>query len=175
MLDLSNLHAYFRELWKLSRAATQFQWNPDAVNYCAELADELKRMLELMEKNGHKEAAFEYFCREMLAEYSPDNAAYYVNPDCSRNSAVRKNAWPFYSVLMSMELDCKPLGVTQAALTVCAAMGVACDKTLTILNAESMGKLPSPPPFGLDYPVKLLLTKMKPEDRRVMLHVVSTR
>ena len=172
-MDISNLPDYFHELWELSRKAAFFPWKSGTEDDLNGLAEELGRMLELMEKNGGKEIAFEYFCREMLAEYSPDNAAYYVSPVCSQDSSIRKHAWPFYSVLRNAELAHKPLGVTQAALTVCASMGVACRKTLEMLNAESANKaLPPPPQFGSTHPAHILLAKMKPEDRRAALYVV---
>ena len=168
MLDISDLQSYFSGLRKLSEDAAQFPWKPGAESDVAELADELRCMLEFLEKRGNKEVAFEYFCREMLAEYSPDNAAYYVSPICSRDSSIRKNAWPLYSVLKNVELAYKPTGVTQAALTVCAALGVACKKTLTMLNVESANKaLPAPPSFGSTHPGQLLLSKQRPK-----LHIV---
>ena len=84
MLDISNLQSYFRELRKLSEDAQQFPWKPGAGSDVTELADKLRCMLEFLEKSGNKEVTFEYFCREMLAECSPDNAAYYVSPVCSQ-------------------------------------------------------------------------------------------
>ena len=168
MLDISNLQSYFRELRKLSEDAQQFPWKPGAGSDVTELADELKCMLEFLEKRGNKEVTVEYFCREMLAECSPDNAAYYVSPVCSQGSSIRKHAWFAYSALRAVELAHKPIGVTQAALTVCAALGVACKKTLKMLEAESANKaLPAPPEFGSIHPGQLLLSKQRPK-----LHIV---
>ena len=174
MLDISDLQSYFRGLRKLSEDAQQFPWKPGAGSDVTELADELRCMLEFLEKSGHKEAAFEYFCREMLAECSPDNAAYYVSPLCSQGSSIRKHAWFAYSALRAVELANKPTGVTQAALTVCAALGVACKKTLAMLNAKSAEKaLPPSPAFGLPAIGISLISKMRPEDRRAGFYVVS--
>src|SRR3989338_8581788 len=168
MLDISDLQSYFRELRKLSEDAAQFPWKPGAGSDVAELADELRCMLEFLEKRGNKEVAFEYFCREMLAECSPDNAAYYVSPLCSRASSIRKHAWFAYSALRAVELAHKPTGVTQVALTVCASMGVASKKTLAMLNVESANRaLPAPPSFGSTHPGQLLLSKQRPK-----LHIV---
>jgi len=112
MLDMSNLPDYLHELWELSRKAALFPWKSGADGDRADLAEELGRIVELVEKNGQKEVAFEYFCREMLAEYSPDNAAYYISPVCSQDSSICKHSWSLYSVLRTAELDHKPLGVT---------------------------------------------------------------
>ena len=173
MLDLTNLSIYFCNLQKMSTDAAQFVWNAGAVGWCGDLAEELKRMLELMEKGGDKEIALEYFCREMLAEISPDNAAYYISPVCSQDSSIRGHAWFAYSALRAVELAYKPAGVTQAALTVCAALGVACKKTLAMLNAEPAKALLPSPAFGSDrHPGQLLLAKTRPEERRAALHIV---
>lgn len=175
MLDISDLSIYFCNLRKLSTDAAQFVWNASAAGQCGALAEELKRMLELMEKSGRKKKiVLEYFCREMLAGCSPDNAAYYISPVCSQSNSICKHAWFAYSALRAVELAHKPLGVTQAALTVCAAMSVACQKTLAMLNRESANRaLPPPPAFGSAPPGQILLAKMKPEDRRAMLRLVS--
>src|SRR3989344_2266532 len=76
--------------------------------------------------------------------------------------------------LRAVELAHKPIGVTQAALTVCAALGVACKKTLAMLNAKSAEKaLPPSPAFGLPAIGISLISKMRPEDRRAGFYVVS--
>ena len=139
MLDLANPLDYFRELRELSGDAEQFIWNTGAGNKLAELADELKNILELSGKRK-REAEFEYFLREMLAECSPDNAAYYVSSVCSQESSICKHAWFAYSALRAIELDYKPAGATQAALTVCAAMSVACKKTLACCTPNRQTK-----------------------------------
>ena len=140
MPDVSDLPTYFRELRDLSGSAASFPWKSGAESDRAELAEELRRIIELSEKGGQKEVAFEYFLREMLAEFSPDNAAYHISPVCSQDSSIRKHVWTLYGVLRAAELERRPLGVAQAALTVCASMGVACKKTLAILHAGSANK-----------------------------------
>ena len=146
MPDMSDLPTYFRELRDLSGSAAAFPWMNGAEGERADLAEELRRIIELSEKGGQKEVAFEYFLREMLAEFSPDNAAYWVSPVCSQDSSIRKFAWTLYGVLRAAELERRPLGVAQAALTICVSAGVACKKTLAMLHAGSANKLLPPPP-----------------------------
>jgi len=146
MPDMSDLPTYFHELRNLAGSAAAFPWKSGAESERAELAEELRRIIELSEKGGQKEVAFEYFLREMLAEFSPDNAAYHISPVCSQDSSIRKLAWTLYSTLCAAERERRPLGVAQAALTVCASAGVACKKTLAMLHAGSANKLLPPPP-----------------------------
>ncbi len=173
MLDVSDVTGYFRELWKLSKDAAQFQWNMDAASDCAKLAEELKCMLERCEIKDPQTVTLEFFFREMLAECDPNNAAYYVSPVCSEDSSIFKHAWFAYGALRTMELDYKPKGVTRATLTVCASMGVACKKTIKMLEDKSANKDLSTSPFFSTHPGQILLAKMHPKMRRSQMRVVA--
>ena len=137
MLDASNLPVYFKNLHELSDRATQFPWKPRAESDCAELAAELYRMIEQWEKKANKEPVFEHFCREMLAECFPGNAAYYMSPVCSRDTEIYGQARFVYTALLVVNLPYKTAGAISAALVACAAIGVASRKTLKKLEGDA--------------------------------------
>ena len=172
MSDNSYLFEYFRTVRKLCDSAAQFLWNPPAESGCRKLAEELKWMIERREAKGASARYALCFCREMLAECDPNNAAYFLSGECSLDDSVIQHAWFAYSALRAVELGNIPKGAADAALTVCAAMGVACDKMLNMLEETENKAAPPARSFVLSNPVQLLLAKMKPEDRRAMLHLV---
>ena len=172
MSDNSYLFEYFRALRKLCDSAAQFLWNPAAKEGCLQLAEELRWMIERREAKDVSARYTMCFCREMLADFDPYNAAYFLSGESSLDDSVVQHAWLAYHALRTVELGTMPKGAAHAALTVCAAMGVACDKMLNMLEEPENKTAPPARSSVLSSPVQLLLAKMKPEDRRAMLYLV---
>ena len=172
MSDNSYLFEYFRALRKLCDSAAQFLWNPAAKEGCLQLAEELRWMIERREAKDVSARYTMCFCREMLADFDPYNAAYFLSGESSLDDSVVQHAWLAYHALRTVELGNMPKGAAHAALTVCANMGVACDKALNMLEESENKAAPPARSSVLSSPVQLLLAKMKPEDRRAMLYLV---
>ena len=140
MLNTTNKREYLLQLQRLAASAKDFTWKNDAAHDCEELAYELKRLLESWDNVSMWSRMYEVLCRYALAEYSPSNGAYYLSPEGSSSSDIKRQMWLLYSMLKLAEHNNQPKVVIEAALTVCTSTQVACSKILELMVRPDVKK-----------------------------------
>lgn len=156
MLPIQDPLEYFCELEKLAQKATQFPWDRLNEEYCSKLTLELRRLIQRTDSLHFKAEVIDSFFRNLLAEYSPPNSAFYMHPRHSLDWVIERDMWNVWSVLRMLSLPGAPKPVRDAALTACHASRKSCEilvKKMRESEAQQRallpaGFLPSPEKIG---------------------------